>query len=39
MPLSGVGHECQVMILMLGVQGDHMPMALSLVLHPEMSTA
>ena len=39
MPSSGVGHEHQVMILMFGVQGDLMPMALSPVLHPEMSTA
>ncbi len=38
MPSSGVGHEHQVMILTLDVQGDLMPMALSLVLHPEMST-
>ena len=36
---TGVGHERQVMLLMLGVQGDLMPMALTLVLHPEMSTA
>jgi hypothetical protein len=39
MPSNGTRHEHQVMILMLGVQGDLMPIALSLVLHPEMSTA